>query len=50
MAKPAGPDANATGDGSSRTREKGKNANEIITLRRRRGMLYAELDVHKKTI
>ena len=50
MAKPAGPDASATGDGSSRTREKEKNANEIITLRRRRGMLYAGLDVHKKTI
>ena len=27
-----------------------ENANEIITLRRRRGMLYAGLDMHKKSI
>ena len=50
MGKTAGSDTGGTGDVSCRTRGRKKNANVSITLRRRRGMLYAGLDVHKKTI
>ena len=40
----------AAAAGDSLTKKGKENANKIITLRRRRGMLYAGLDVHKMSI
>ena len=50
MDESAGSGTARTEDGPCRTVGKRKNANKIITYRKRRGMLYAGLDVHKKTI
>ena len=50
IGKPAGSDPGGARDAAPRTKTRRKNANNVITLRGRRGMLYASLDVHKKTI
>ena len=50
MDESAGSGTARTEDDPCRTVGRRKNANKIITLRKRRGMLYAGLDVHKKTI
>ena len=50
MDKPAGPGARADDGTAPGKPEKRKNANKIITLRERKDMLYAGLDVHRDTI
>ena len=50
MDESTGSSAARTEDDPCRTVGRRKNANKITTLRKRRGMLYAGLDVHKKTI
>ena len=46
MDESAGSGTARTEDGSRRMVGRRKNANKIITLRKRRGMLYVGLDVH----
>ena len=50
MDESAGSSAARTEDDPCRTVGRRKNANKIIALRKRRDMLYAGPDVHKKTI
>ena len=46
----AGSGTAKTGISSGKSGRKKRNANKIIDLRKRRGILYAGLYVHKKTI